>query len=176
MLRLSLDVCRHAHITSYIHIHLLAPFSRQGVHSGGSPSLHDNLNNNLLASASFHLLLLLPSSLPPGPPSLTWPGLPLSIPYSTGLDLNYGDGPDIFPQAWSLTVAVATSSSCLDHQLSRPFVTHERHRQHLLLRRPLRPLCPPRLRCWIQGRNHMLVPRHAIAMARPEHLVGPGCR
>lgn len=174
MLRLSLDVCRHAHITSYIHIHLLAPFSRQGVHSGGSPSLH--VHDNLLASASFHLLLLLPSSLPPGPPSLTWPGLPLSIPYSTGLDLNYGDGPDIFPQAWSLTVAVATSSSCLDHQLPRPFVTHERHRQHLLLRRPLRPFCPPRLRCRIQGRNHMLVPRHAIAMARPEHLVGPGCR
>lgn len=114
--------------------------------------------DNLLASASFHLLLLLPSSLPPGPPSLTWPGLPLSIPYSTGLDLNYGDGPDIFPQAWSLTVAVATSSSCLDHQLPRPFVTHERHRQHLLLRRPLRPFCPPRLRCRIQGRNHMLVP------------------
>lgn len=72
MLRLSLDVCRHAHITSYIHIHVLAPFPRQCVHSGGSSSLH--VYDNLLASASFHLLLLLPSSLPPGPPSLASPG------------------------------------------------------------------------------------------------------
>lgn len=79
MLRLSLDVCRHAHITSYIHIHLLAPFSRQGVHSGGSSSLHDNLNNNLLASASLHLPITTTPVLPPSGPSLP-PSLNLARP------------------------------------------------------------------------------------------------
>lgn len=79
MLRLSLDVCRHAHITSYIHIHVLAPFSRQGVHSGGSSSLHDNLNNNLLASASLHLPITTTPVLPPSGPSLPHLARPTAV-------------------------------------------------------------------------------------------------
>lgn len=77
MLRLSLDVCRHAHITSYIHIHVLALFSRQGVHSGGSSSLH--VHDNLLASASFHLFITTTPVLPPSGPSLPHLARPTAV-------------------------------------------------------------------------------------------------